>query len=105
MACCLENKELFMYVIWGVYAGLFFQNHFLRQMIHHRVVSSSSCDRGWVMEYPDQGAEALCGKMAKSLYKRQGHAFFFHTQGGTYDVKESFGNRGLACIPSMNAFD
>ena len=47
------------------------------------------------MEYPDQGAEALCGKMAKSLYKRQGHAFFFHTQGGTYDVKESFGNRGL----------
>ena len=22
------------------------------------------------MEYPDQGAEALCGKMAKSLYKR-----------------------------------
>ena len=35
------------------------------------------CDRGWVMEYPDQGAEALCGKMAKSLYKRQDHAFFF----------------------------
>ncbi|CAL1133950.1 unnamed protein product, partial [Cladocopium goreaui] len=26
---------------------------------------------GWVMEYPDQGAEALCGKMAKSLYKRR----------------------------------
>ncbi|CAK9027811.1 unnamed protein product [Durusdinium trenchii] len=26
---------------------------------------------GWVMEFPDQGAEALCGKMAKSLYKRQ----------------------------------
>lgn len=23
------------------------------------------------MEFPDQGAEALCGKMAKSLYKRQ----------------------------------
>lgn len=28
--------------------------------------------RGWVMEYPDQGAEALCGKVAKSLYKRPG---------------------------------
>ncbi|CAJ1390236.1 unnamed protein product [Effrenium voratum] len=26
---------------------------------------------GWVMEFPDQGAEALCGKMAKSLYKRR----------------------------------
>ena len=24
------------------------------------------------MEYPDQGVEALCGKMAKSLYKRPG---------------------------------
>ncbi|CAE7637115.1 unnamed protein product, partial [Symbiodinium necroappetens] len=26
---------------------------------------------GWVMEFPDQGAEALAGKMAKSLYRRR----------------------------------
>lgn len=31
---------------------------------------------GWVMEYPDQGAEALCAKMAKSLYKRRGISLF-----------------------------
>ena len=86
MVCCWKKtKELCINVILrGLCWPIFLKNHFLRM----KETDTSQgcelfCDRGWVMEYPDQGAEALCGKMAKSLYKRQDHAFFLHTRGGT----------------------
>ena len=105
MARCLENKELFMYVIWGVYAGLFFSKPFpkandtsqggelfqLRPRLGHGI--------------PRPRGRGLVWKDGKKPLQEAGSCVFFHTQGGTYDVKESFGNRGLACIPSMNAFD
>ena len=80
----LKKPTTCVYVIWFLCWPIFLENHFLRMKATDMSQGCELfCDRGWVMEYPDQGAEALCGKMAKSLYKRQDHAFFLHTRGGT----------------------